>query len=549
MVNLVKKNLKGKTYLYLRHNKRVNGQAKCALQIYLGSEEDIIKYGEVRFSKEIKINTFDFGLPSALFEIIQKLNLIQIIDEATEKREQGFSVGQYMAIGILNRCIKPCSKNKILEWFHSEYLHRAIPHVETYLNADAYANHYAYLNETVMEQIETKLMAQVQQEFGVKWEELMFDPTNFSTYLNPSEEMTLPRHGHPKDGRVTLNLIGLSLVATADGGIPLLSHIYSGNQQDASVFKTEIDHILNRLAALEIDSAHLQLVFDKGNLSDDAFAKLITANLSYLCSIRPSMVKEYHDIPESAFPRFKLPNGKSVGIIEKRKDLYDAEQRIIIEYNPLQAEWNDANLRKKLDKDIVTVTTYFATRLNKRKWRNRENIEAKILKMIPPSRMIYISLGLQGEEGNYQLALEIQPIIVDKHEETLGKTYLMTSDFQTPADQLIWRYRQQYLIERCFKWLKRPDLLSVCPVHCQNDVSIRGYLFTCVLGLLVLTLLIRHIQQKYAEETLDRTYETLSQIKLSTISIPGWSGMIKQLNEMTEHAKDLFDYMNLSQYQ
>jgi transposase len=548
MVSLTKKIIKGNTYLYLRQNKWVDGKSKCVMQLYLGAEEDLKKMGELRFASDPLIDTFDYGLPCALYQIMQRLDLVRIIDESVPKRNQGISTGQYLAIAILNRCIQPYSKAKIRQWYDAGYLPHFFSCIESYLNADAYANHFAYLDDAIIETIETKLMVRVQQEFDVKWNQLMFDPTNFYTYINPDEDALLPHHGHSKESRATLNLMGLSLIASADGGIPLLSHVFPGNQQDSALFRTELPHLRTRLEKLKIDPEKLMLIFDKGNLSEDAFKNLQEMKLPFLCSIRPSTVKEFQLISASDFPSFTLPNKKQVGILERAKNEYGVRYRLLIVQNPAQAEWNDINLRKKLDKHLDAVQSFFAERLNRGHWVKKERIEAKILKLIPKRHLVYFEIKIVGTEGQYALNMTIRPTIVESHSETLGKSYIITSDLTTPAVDLVWRYRQQYLIEQCFKYLKRPDLLSVRPMFHRSDSSIRGHLFTCVLGLLTLSLLTRHIQQHDPDATFNDIIETLDRIKISSIKLPGWNGTIKKPNQMDDSCKNLYDYLNLSQY-
>ncbi len=68
---LVRKLLKGKTYLYLRHNHRVNGKVKTAWQIYLGPEEELHSHSKIA-KREIKTETIEFGLIAALFQVAQR---------------------------------------------------------------------------------------------------------------------------------------------------------------------------------------------------------------------------------------------------------------------------------------------------------------------------------------------------------------------------------------------------------------------------------------------------------------------------------------------
>ncbi len=80
--------------------------------------------------EKLDIIYYDYGLPVALMTIAEKLDLIGIIDRATSKRQQGLSVGQYVAIASLNRCIKPLSKHQLLNWFYTTYLQHFFPKIE-----------------------------------------------------------------------------------------------------------------------------------------------------------------------------------------------------------------------------------------------------------------------------------------------------------------------------------------------------------------------------------------------------------------------------------
>ena len=49
-------------------------------------------------------------------------------------------------------------------------------------------------------------------------------------------------------GSTRLRLVGLGLVVTRDGGVPLVSHAYPGNKPDVSQFPTMIDLLSSRHA-------------------------------------------------------------------------------------------------------------------------------------------------------------------------------------------------------------------------------------------------------------------------------------------------------------
>ena len=55
--------------------------------------------------------------------------------------------------------------------------------------------------------------------------------------------------------RADLRLIGLGLVVTRDGGVPLVSHAYPGNRPDVTQFATMIDLLAARHGALADQTA------------------------------------------------------------------------------------------------------------------------------------------------------------------------------------------------------------------------------------------------------------------------------------------------------
>jgi transposase len=544
MVYLVKKKIKNKIYLYLVESARINGKVKRIWQHYLGPE-DSIKDAVNTFSKPpLDVTVTDFGLPVALMQIVKKLNLIEIIDKIVQKREQGISVGQYLVIAALNRCIKPVSKNKIAGWFNNTYLPHFFPKFETYLDSMAYTNHFSYLNPMNISKITEEINQVLQSKFHVDLEHLVYDTTNFYTYINPEDEDCLPQHGHSKENRQTLNLVGLSLLCTQDGTIPLLCDIYQGNVQDAQEFKWQISEIIERIQSLHKNPEDIILTFDKGNHSEEAFRQIDQANLCFIASIRPSTVKEYASLSSSEFQMIKLPNQKETGIYETSKLIYGKSRRLIVVYNPKQAHWNGENLRKKLNAEIEEITNFFQDRLNVKKWRNIELVRAKIESIISDKNHFqFIDYSLREESGQIYMDVKLNLEALEKYIDTLGKTYLITNHPTKDASELVWLFRQQVSVEKAFSYLKSPNLLYARPIFHNKDSSITGHLFSCVLGLLLITLLTREIRQTFPEMTMGSIFSELSSIELSEISYGGNSSKIRKLSHLSSDAEKLVDLL------
>jgi transposase len=546
MTFLIKKKIKGNIYLYLAKNARINGKTRRIWEKYLGPENKINEQTELLIDPEPSIMTFDFGLPIALMGLVKKLDLIEIINECTNKRFQGLSVGHYVSLAAINRCVKPTSKAKLRRWFEHTALFKEFPPIDTYLDSMAYTNHFKYLTPEVIENIELFINKKLIEEFKVSMSTLFYDPTNFFTYLNPKEGMELPKHGHSKEGRFTLNLVGLTLYCTKDGGLPVLHEVYPGNVQDAKLFKEQVPRLLKRLKQVGIGPQEICVVFDKGNLSQEAFDQINDTGIRFICSIRPSTQKEFDYLTPTDFTLEKLPNGKDVGVLEFSREIYGPNNRLLVEYNPRMKVWQEKNLLVKLEKKIEEINEWFKDRLNMKKWRKPEAVEKKIESILKTKKYLeLVDYSVSSTFENVKYAIKVNEKALKAHLDTLGKNYFLSNHPDMAPLDIIWLYRQQYTVERAFKYIKSPSLLSVRPMYHWTDDSIRGHLFTCVLGLLLLTLLTRKVQQKFKQMSLWSVVEYLSEIELAIIQYKGTKKIMKKIVDISPEAAELSKFLEL----
>ncbi len=68
----------------------------------------------------------EFGPVAALYDLATRLGVVEHIDRHVPKRGSGPTVGSYLLVAIINRCVAPCSKAGIAEWFQDTALRRLI---------------------------------------------------------------------------------------------------------------------------------------------------------------------------------------------------------------------------------------------------------------------------------------------------------------------------------------------------------------------------------------------------------------------------------------
>ncbi len=162
-------------------------------------------------------------------------------------------------------------------------------------------------------EIEHAVAVRVCERFGLDTSSVALDMTNFATFIaTGNDKAPIAQRGKAKQKRTDLRLVGLGLVVTRDGGIPLLSHTYPGDRPDVTQFPTMIKTLAARHADLAAAAGHpgtdMTVVFDAGQNSDANFADLAATGLHYVGSVPASDCPDLLALPAKARrPRPRLP--------------------------------------------------------------------------------------------------------------------------------------------------------------------------------------------------------------------------------------------------
>src|SRR5260370_23996526 len=143
MPSLTPKVIKGRTYYYVRHCQRVDGQPKIVKTTYLGPLESILAAVTQAQTplRPRSAQLASFGEVTALFDQAQQIGLVELIDAQVPKRDQGPSVGQYLLLAAINRAAHPTSKARLADWHGHTVLPRLLPASTDLLSSQAFWNH------------------------------------------------------------------------------------------------------------------------------------------------------------------------------------------------------------------------------------------------------------------------------------------------------------------------------------------------------------------------------------------------------------------------
>ena len=163
--------------------------------------------------------------------------------------------------------------------------------------------------------------------------------TNFATFIDTGNgRAPIAQRGKAKQKRSDLRLVGLGLVVTRDGGIPLTWHAYPGDRPDVTQFPAMIKALRGQYEAITAacgqQPADMTVVFYAGQNSEDNFAFLAGTGLHYIGSVPASDCPDLTALPASA--RSAVDQDRFGGLTgyDTRRVVYGAERRAILTHSP-----------------------------------------------------------------------------------------------------------------------------------------------------------------------------------------------------------------------
>ena len=494
MSSLIGKRIGGQTYYYLRESARVGGRPKIVSQRYLGKASDIAAALEGATVVPERTRHLAFGDVAAAWSVIERLGVARIIDEVTGPRraDAAASAGTYLALAALNRVVDPCSKRGFADWWRTTAADRftKIP-----VSALDHRRFWDAMNAVPLEalgRIEQKLALAACARFGLDTSSVALDMTNFATFIDTANARApIAQRGNAKQKRADLRLVGLGLVVTRDGGIPLLSHAYPGNKPDVTQFPRMIAALAARHAALAAaagqDGTEMTVVFDAGQNSEANFALLAGTALRYVGSVPASDCRDLLALPARARAVVDKDRFGGLTACDTRREVYGTERRTILTHSPElhehQARGFDGTTLAKAGRQLDELA---ATLARGKTRRARPKVEAEIAKITHDAwaRRV-ITWELAGDTPrDLRLTWSIDTAArAALEEEIFGKHVLITDHDTWPAAEVIAAYRSQSEAEFSFRQLKDPHAVSFSPMYHWTEHNIRVHILTCVLAL------------------------------------------------------------------
>ena len=544
---LYKKTVNGSVYWYLREMGRVDGKPKMVSERYLGSAKDIEALLDAKEAAVVpeKTRHLGFGDSAAAWGILKRLDVAGIIDEVVGARrsDAGASVGTYLVLAALNRVVAPTSKLGFADWWKTTAADRFTKIPATVLDHRKFWEAMHALSLEELAEVEERIAVAMVTEFGLDISALALDMTNFATYIDSANEAApIAQRGKAKQKRTDLRLVGLGLVITRDGGIPLLAHAYPGNKPDVTQFPVMIDALGARHRKLAQTAGktaipEVTVVFDAGQNSASNFTRVTDTDLAFVGSIPPSQVSDLLSIP--AAERSVVDKNRFGGLsaVETRRVVYGTERRVILTHSPTLHEKQVAGFAQTLAKAQAKLGDLAETLARGKARRTTAELTEHINAITRDSwlRRVLVCELTGNTPATHRLTVTINETAQQELEdEVFGKRVLVTTHEHWPIADVVEAYRSQSDAEFGFRQLKDPHVVSFSPMNHWSEHNIRVHTFTCVLALQIAHLMRREAENAGLHLSVRELLEQLAGIGETVMIYPSTGGRPKARRMLTE---------------
>jgi transposase len=555
MPSIVGKRRGKHTYYYLVESARVDGKPRIVSQEYLGTAEEVrAKLAGGSAGEPVRSQHKQFGDLAAVWSVLERVGVVEVIDSVAPRcADAAVSVGTYIALATANRVVDPCSKLAFADWWATTAGPRWVKTPAGALNHRRFWDAMDHLDPEALRRIETELGRRMVTEFGLDLSGLVLDMTNFATYIDSANDRApIAQRGKAKQKRTDLRLVGLALVVTRDGGVPVVSHAYPGDRPDVTQFPTVIEELETRYRALNTSMESLTVVYDAGQNSAHNHTLIEESGLGFVGSLPPSDHPTLLAIPRETYLAVDADRYPGLSCVDTEVTALGVTRRAVLTHSPTL----HAAQSRGFDQTLATARkrlTELQTRLARGK--TRRDRDADIAAIVKP-RWVHeiLTVTLTGENpSEFRLTFRTDTNARKKLEDRIfGKRILFTNRTDWPVAEVVAAYRSQSEVEAGFRQQKDPHVVSFGPMHHWTDQKIRVHVFYSVLALTVAHLIRRHADQAGLHMSVRELLRELAGIQETVLLYhdggKGRPRARRMLTDTTDTQDRLVEIFNLDRY-
>ena len=469
------------------------------------------------------VGTRALGDVGALIWVAEQLDLVGHIDRACGKlgAKGGPSVGELALAVAIQRACAPGPKRDL-----GEFLDTSVPRLSclpgSAFSGQAFHRVAQQVTEHDLEQAQVAIAKAAVARFDLATDVLAFDTTNFDTHIATLTPGQLARRGHAKSKRSDLRVVGLGLLVSETGHVPLLYRNYGGNGSDQGVLGACLDGLRELHEALDDAEgrsrpAQRTLVRDGGFWSPQLELELDTAGYYSLISL-PLGHKASEEALQMAARRgaMKRLSGKlsEVRAARIRTAVGALDRTLVVVESKELLEGQKRGIAVALRKAKVELRKL--ERLTQTGRISGSSLAHRVKKALAREHLSsFVVTTISGTEKAPALQWHVDAALRRELETTrLGRRVLCTDRHNWSTGRIVHAFRGQWNVEEMFRRAKKGGVVPWGPSHQWADGSLRLHTFATVVGLMLVSL------AKIAlgtDASVRKTMESLGEIRATLV--------------------------------
>ena len=517
MVHFIVKKKKGRPYLYVREVARVDGKPKVVSQIYIGSPDRVAAMARGEKQEDAKLRVEEYGALWLAQQMDREIDLAGLIDSVIPAgaRETGPTVGEYFLYCVWNRMIEAVSKRKLADWYSRTAIQHIRPVGLEELTSPRYWEKWDRVSEQALEAISRRFFSRIWEVEKPMADCLLFDTTNYYTYMGAQTDSDLAVRGKNKAGKHNLRQVGLGLLVARESRLPIYYKTYPGNLHDSRHFSEVMEEMFSIVGSLNKTKERLTVVIDKGMNSEDNFAWLDDhARMHFVTTYSTYYAEDLAAIPLKQFEPVDTEKNRRLmdgGHPEERLLVYRTqgefwgkERAVIVTFNPANARKQTYTLERKLDEirqELLLMRT--KVRNDQPQWRDPDAIWERYYRLCERFHVsgdLY-DLEFEKDRSGLMMSFRKNTYWVERHRARMGKSVIVTDNTDWTTAQIVNANLDRWQVEDRFRQSKNHDLVGVQPMRHWTDSKLRCHFFSCVVALTYL----RRMELKLAKAGIQRT--------------------------------------------
>lgn len=511
------KKKRGRPYLYVREIARVDGKPKVVSQVYIGSPERVAAMAKGETGQETKLRVEEFGALWAANLMDKNIDMAAIVDSVIARgdKEEGPTVGEYFLYSVLNRMVEAKSKRALPEWYGQTAVQQIRPVDVSSLSSARYWEKWERVREKDLEEISRRFFAKITELEEPAADCLLFDTTNYYTYMATQTPSDLAKRGHSKEGKHHLRQVGLGLMVEREDRLPLWWCAYPGNLHDSRLFAQVLGEFAHVAGGLAGTKERLTVVMDKGMNSDGNYAVVDEhRRIHFITTYSLHYAPDLASVPLSRYSPADTKKNRKLsreGVPEQRLSAYRTsgtfwakERAVVLTYNPQTARKQEYIFSEKLAQVREELLSMRAlVREGAPHWRDEEKVlerYARLCERLHISTGLY-ELSIKKTKGGLAMEFRKNQYAVEKRRAMFGKNMIVSDNTDWTTEEIIQASLDRFQVEDAFRQSKDEDLVGVQPLRHFTDSKIRCHLFCCVVALTYL----RRLEKRLSCAGVNRT--------------------------------------------